>query len=161
MSNYRLLYSASSNFKADIPKSMLIKDICTSNFSKFSFAFKCLCSELRGNEHNLVFFLEFIFALIKQNLLESWLERFNYRKLREKFPFPFLRKKTAGDWIKFFSLCTDASSPQKKLEERASLHRLQVLLTLSTKSNYAWIHLNITAAMCLTWFSFSWLWFSL
>ena len=67
MSNYRLLYSASSHFKeADIPKSMLIKDICTSNFSKFSFAFKCLCSELRGNKHNLVFFLEFIFALIKQ-----------------------------------------------------------------------------------------------
>ena len=36
--------------------------------------------------------------------------------------------------------------PSKKLGERASLHRLQVLLTLSTKSNYAWIHLNITTA---------------
>ena len=41
MSNYRLLYSASSNFKeVDIPKSMLLKDICTSNFLKFSSAFK-------------------------------------------------------------------------------------------------------------------------
>ena len=69
LSNYRLFYSASSNFKeADIPKSMLhvIKDICTSNFSKFSFEFKCLCSEFRCNKHNLVFSFEFIFALIKQ-----------------------------------------------------------------------------------------------
>ena len=41
LSNYRLLYSASSNFKeVDIPNSMLIKDICTSIFLKFSFAFK-------------------------------------------------------------------------------------------------------------------------
>ena len=41
--NYRLLYSAGSNFKdceVDIPKSMLIKGICTSIFLRFSFAFK-------------------------------------------------------------------------------------------------------------------------
>ena len=40
LSNYRLLYSASSNFKdseVDIPKSMLIKGICTSNFFKVFF----------------------------------------------------------------------------------------------------------------------------
>ena len=38
--NYRLLYSAGSNFKdceVDIPKSMLIKGICTSNFFKVFF----------------------------------------------------------------------------------------------------------------------------
>ena len=40
LSNYRLLYSAGSNFKdceVDIPKSMLIKGICTSNFFKVFF----------------------------------------------------------------------------------------------------------------------------
>ena len=42
-------------------------------------------------------------------------------------------------------------SAPEKLGERTSLHRLRVLLTLSTKSNYAWIHLNITATyICLT-----------
>ena len=50
--------------------------------------------------------------------------------------------------------CVQTPSPlkkkKKKLGERTSLQRLQVLLTVSTKSNYAWIHLNITAAMCLT-----------
>ena len=41
MSNYRLLYSASSNFKeVDIPNSMLINDICISIFLKFSLAFR-------------------------------------------------------------------------------------------------------------------------
>ena len=38
--NYRLLYSAGSNFKdceVDIPKSMLIKGICTSIFFKVFF----------------------------------------------------------------------------------------------------------------------------
>ena len=38
LSNYRLLYSAGSNFKeVDIPKSMLIIGICTSNFFKVFF----------------------------------------------------------------------------------------------------------------------------
>ena len=40
LSNYRLLYSAGSNFKdceVDIPKSMLIKGICTSIFFKVFF----------------------------------------------------------------------------------------------------------------------------
>ena len=49
--------------------------------------------------------------------------------------------------------CVQTPSPlkkKKKLGERRSLQRLQVLLTVSTKSNYAWIHLNITAAICLT-----------
>ena len=58
-------YSASSNFKeVDIPKSMLLKDFCSSSFLKFSFAF--MCSEFRGNKHNLVFFFEFTFVLIKR-----------------------------------------------------------------------------------------------
>ena len=50
---------------------------------------------------------------------------------------------------KFSSSCTDASSPQKKLGERASLNGLQVLLTLSTKSNYAWIHLKMPNSIFL------------
>ena len=38
LSNYRLLYSAVSNFKeVDIPKSMLIKGICTTTFLKVFF----------------------------------------------------------------------------------------------------------------------------
>ena len=38
LSNYRLLYSAVSNFKeVDIPKSMLIKGICTTTFLEVFF----------------------------------------------------------------------------------------------------------------------------
>ena len=170
LSNYRLLYSAGSNFKdseVDIPKSMLIKGICTSNFFQgFLSRSKCFYSEFRDNKH--IIFFEFTFLLIKWKCTWKVTDLIT-GSLKEKFSYPFLRTLTAGDCmkecnktplysIKFSSLYTDTFSSQKK----RNLHRLRVLLTLSTKSNYAWIHLNITATyICLTWFSFSWHWFTL
>ena len=90
-------------------------------------------------------------------------DRFNYRKFERKIFISvskknYCRRLHEGAQLDpllhyrllLTSLLYRHLLPSKKLGERTSLLRLQVLVILSTKSSYLLIYLNLTAATCPT-----------